>query len=259
MNNLSDMIWIELRKAIRSRMPLWTSLGSLFMPLGVAFLIFLAKNPELSRKLGLISAKANLMAYSVTDWSSYLVLFAEIISAGGFFFLVLAISWVFGREFADGTLKDMLAVPVQRSSILLAKFIVVAAWSAAMAIIIFILGLVIGAIIQLPGGSLSVILHGSTVTAITVCLVIAVVLPFALFASVGRGYLLPMGVAVLTLMMANLMMVVGWAEYFPWAVPIQYAQGESSLTPISYWIVVFTSLAGMIATYLWWKYADQNR
>jgi ABC-2 type transport system permease protein len=229
------------------------------MPLGVAFLIFLAKNPELSRKLGLISAKANLMAYSVTDWSSYLVLFAEIISAGGFFFFVLAISWVFGREFADGTLKDMLAVPVQRSSILLAKFIVVAAWSAAMAIIIFILGLVIGAIIQLPGGSLSVILHGSTVTAITVCLVIAVVLPFALFASVGRGYLLPMGVAVLTLMMANLMMVVGWAEYFPWAVPIQYAQGESSLTPISYWIVVFTSLAGMIATYLWWKYADQNR
>jgi len=240
-------------------MPLWTSLGSLFMPLGVAFLIFLAKNPELSRKLGLISAKANLMAYSVTDWSSYLVLFAEIISAGGFFFFVLAISWVFGREFADGTLKDMLAVPVQRSSILLAKFIVVAAWSAAMAIIIFILSLVIGAIIQLPGGSLSVILHGSTVTAITVILVIAVVLPFALFASVGRGYLLPMGVAVLTLMMANLMMVVGWAEYFPWAVPIQYAQGESSLTSISYWIVVFTSLVGMIATYLWWKYADQNR
>ena len=128
-----------------------------------------------------------------------------------------------------------------------------------MAIIIFILGLVVGAIIQLPGGSISVILHGSTVTAITVCLVIAVVLPFAFFASMGRGYLLPMGVAVLTLIMANLMMVVGWAEYFPWAVPIQYAQGESSLTPISYWIVVFTSLAGMIATYVWWKYADQNR
>ena len=259
MNNLSDMIWIELRKAIRSRMPLWTSLGSLFMPLGVAFLIFLAKNPELSRKLGLISAKANLIAYSATDWSSYQILFAEIISAGGFFFFILAISWVFGREFTDGTLKDMLAVPVQRSSILLAKFIVVIAWCAAMAIIILIFGLVMGAIMQLPGGSLSVILHGSTVAAITVCLVIAVVLPFAFFASVGRGYMLPMAVAVLTLIMANLIMVVGWAEYFPWAVSILYAQGDSSLTPISYWIVFITSLAGMIATYLWWKYADQNR
>jgi len=88
------------------------------MPLGIGFLIFLARNPELSRKLGLISAKANLMAYSATNWPTYLGLFAEIIAAGGFFFFVLAISWVFGREFADGTLKDMLAVPVQRSSIL---------------------------------------------------------------------------------------------------------------------------------------------
>ena len=40
MNNLSDMIWIEQRKAIRSGMPLWTALGSLFMPLGIGFLIF---------------------------------------------------------------------------------------------------------------------------------------------------------------------------------------------------------------------------
>jgi len=68
MNNLSDMIWIELRKAIRSRMPLWTGLGSLFMPLGIAFLIFVSRNLEISQKLGLISAKANLVAYSATDW-----------------------------------------------------------------------------------------------------------------------------------------------------------------------------------------------
>ena len=82
MNNLSDMIWIELRKAIRSRMPLWTALGSLFMPLGIACLIFLARNPELSRELGLVSAKANLIAYSATDWPTYLGLFGQIVAAG---------------------------------------------------------------------------------------------------------------------------------------------------------------------------------
>jgi ABC-2 type transport system permease protein len=259
MNNLTDMIWIELRKAIRSRMPLWTALGSLFMPLGMAFLIFLARNPELSRKLGLVSAKANLIAYSATDWPTYLGLFGQILGAGGFFFFVMAISWVFGREFADGTLKDMLAVPVQRSSILLAKFTVAAAWSAAMTIVIFILGLGMGAIIQLPGGSLSVVLRGSIVAAIAACLCIAVVLPFALFASVGRGYLLPLGVAVLALIMANLVVVVGWGEYFPWAVPMLYAQGKNYTGPISYSIVFLTGLAGMIGTYLWWKYADQSR
>jgi ABC-2 type transport system permease protein len=259
MDNLLDMVWIELRKAIRSKMPLWTGLGSLFMPLGVAGLIFLAKAPDLSRKLGLISAKANLMAYSATDWAAYLVLFAEIIGAGGFFFFVLAVSWVFGREFADGTLKDLLAVPVPRSSILLAKFVVVAVWSAAMAGIIFIFGLVMGVSLQLPGWSLGVVLHGGVVAAVTICLTIAVVLPFALCASVGRGYLLPMGVAVLSLMLSNLIMVVGWGEYFPWAIPTLYAQGESALTPISYGIVFLTGAAGMLATYLWWTHADQNR
>jgi ABC-2 type transport system permease protein len=259
MNNLSDMIWIESRKAIRSRMPVWTALGSLFMPLGIAFLIFVSKNPEISQKLGLISAKANLIAYSATDWPTYLGLSGLIIAAGGFFLFVLAVSWVFGREFADGTLKDMLAVPVQRSSILLAKFIVVAIWSAALTIVILVVGLVVGAIIKLPGASMSVIFQGSALVLITGCLVIAVVLPFALFASVGRGYLLPIGVAVLTVMMTNVVAIVGWGEYFPWAVPGLYAQGKSSLTPISYWIVFFTGLAGMFATYLWWKYADQNR
>jgi len=259
MNNLSDMIWIELRKAIRSRMPLWTALGSLFMPLGIAFLIFVSKNPEISQKLGLISVKANLIAYSATDWPTYLGLFGQIIAAGEFFLLVLAISWVFGREFADGTLKDMLSVPVQRSSILLGKFIVVAVWSAMLTLVIFIAGLVMGAVIKLPGGSIRVILQGSALVLITACLVIAVVMPFALFASVGRGYLLPMGVAVLALMMANVVAIVGWGAYFPWAVPGLYAQGKSSLPPISFWIVFLTGLAGMIATYLWWKYADQNR
>jgi len=222
-------------------------------------LIFVAKNPEISQKLGLVSAKANLIAYSATDWPTYLGLFGQLIAAGGFVLFILIISWVFGREFADGTLKDMLAVPVQRSGILLAKFIVVAIWSALLTAVIFIAGLVMGAIIRLPGGSIGVIFQGTVLVAVTACLVIVVVMPFALFASVGRGYLLPVGVAVLTLMMTNLVAIVGWGEYFPWAVPGLYALGKSSLTPISYWIVFLTSLAGMIATHLWWKLADQSR
>jgi ABC-2 type transport system permease protein len=259
MNNLSDTIWIEFRKAICSRMPLWTALGSLFFPLGIAFLIFVARNPEISQQLGLVSAKANLMAYSTTDWQAYLNLFGMIIAAGGLLLFGLVISWVFGREFIDGTLKDMLAVPVQRSSILLAKFIVVAVWSAMLTMVILTAGLVTGAIINLPGGSISVILQGSVLVMITACLVIAVVMPFAFLASVGRGYLLPIGGAILAVMMANVVGLAGWGEYFPWGVPGLYAMGKSPLTPISYLIVLLTGLVGMIATYLWWKFADQNR
>jgi ABC-2 type transport system permease protein len=253
------MLWVELRKAMRSRMPLGIGLGSLFMPFGIAFLIFVSKNPEISQKLGLVSAKANLIAYAATDWPTYLGLFGQLVAAGGFFFFVLVISWVFGREFADGTLKDMLAVPVQRSSILLAKFILAAVWSAGLAVVMLVAGLAMGAAIQLPGGSIQAIWQGSDLVLITAGLVIAAILPFAFFASLGRGYLLPLGVAVLTLMLTNLVAILGWGEYFPWAVPGLYAQGKSPLTPVSYWIVFLTGLAGMLATYLWWKLADQNR
>ena len=259
MDNLADMIWIETKKALRSRMPLWTSLGSLFLPLGIAFLIFVSRNPEISRKLGLISTKANLIAYSATDWTAYLGLFGQIVAAGGFFLFVLIVSWVFGREFADGTIKDILAVPVQRSSIILAKFIVTAAWSIVLTMVILIAGLATGAVIHLPEGSFRIILQGSIPLIITACLVIVSIMPFSFLASAGRGYLLPMGAAVLTLMMANITVLIGWGEYFPWAVPGLYVQGKGSLAPASFWIVVLTGLAGMMATSLWWKYADQTR
>lgn len=259
MNHLNSMIWIELRKAIRSRMPLWTALGSLFMPLGVAFLLFVSKNPQISQKLGLISAKANLIAYSATDWPAYLSLSAQMIAAGEFFLIVMAMSWIFGREFADGALKDLLATPVRRSTILLAKFYVAALWSAGLTVVIFVAALAMGALLRLPGGSPRLILQGSGLVLISACLVTAGVTPFAFFASAGRGYLLPMGLAILTLMTANLAVVIGWGDFFPWAVPMLYAQGETALPPGSYWIVFFTCLAGIGATLAWYQTADQNR
>jgi ABC-2 type transport system permease protein len=259
MSALADMVWVELRKALRSKAPLFTSLMSLFMPLGVAFLIFVARNPAISRKLGLISVKADLLAYSATDWPAYMRLSSMIAAAGAFFLFVLVVSWVFGREFADGTLKDLLAVPVSRATIVLAKFIVVAAWCVALSVIMLTIGLLMGVIIGLPGGSAAAVLQGCGLVLLTACLAIATVLPFAFFASAGRGYLLPVGIAVLALISANIVALAGWGEYFPWAVPGLLAQGEASLSAASYWVVVLTALAGMLATYAWWMRADQNR
>ncbi len=259
MSSLADMIWVEWRKAIRSRMPYWTALGALFMPAAVAFLIFVARNPEISQKLGLISAKANLMQYAATDWRSYMGLSGEVVALAGLLLFVLIISWVFGREFADGTVRDLLAVPVPRSSILLAKFVVTAVWSAAMAAILLAAGLGLGALIQLPGASAGVILNGAGVIALAAGLSIAATLPFAFFASIGRGYLLPIGVAILTLIATNVAVLIGWGEYFPWAVAGLLVQETTPLAPASYLLVLLTALAGMAATYAWWRFADQNR
>ena len=259
MNIFISMLWIEFRKALRSKVPPFTAIGSLFMPLGIAFLLFVSLNPEISRKLGLISTKATLMAATAANWPTYQATFAQVLAIGGLFLSVLALAWVFGREFTDGTLKDLLAVPVPRLNIILAKYLVAAAWSAALAILIYGSGLIVGVLFKLPGASPDVLLQGLTRAAITTCLAIAAGLPFAFFASLGRGYLLPIGVLILTLVMANLVTAAGWGEYFPWAILGIYAQGKDVLQPVSFLIVGLTGLAGIAGTYLWWKYADQNR
>jgi len=257
MNILADSLWIELRKVLRSRVPFFTALGFLMMPLIGALLIFIYKDPQLALQLGLLGTKANLVVGSA-DWPGYLTLMVEFTALGGFFFFCLAISWTFGREFTDGTLKDLLAVPVPRGDIILAKFIVVALWCTALILETYITGLILGAVIRLPGGSLAVVLHGSGLLAVTAVMSITLITPFAFFASVGRGYLLPIGLAILTAILGNLSITLGWGEFFPWSVPALYMQG-APLAPISYGLILLTGLAGMAGTYLWWKYADQSR
>jgi ABC-2 type transport system permease protein len=257
MNILSSMTWIELRKVLRSRVPFFTALGFLLMPLIGALLIFIFKDPQLARQLGLLGVKATLVVVTA-DWTGYLTLMVEFTALGGFFFFFLAISWTFGREFTDGTLKDLLAVPVPRFDIILAKFLVSALWCAALIVETTIVGVILGAVIQLPGGSLAVILHGTGLLVVTAVMSITLILPFGLFASVGRGYLLPIGIAVLTVILGNLSITLGWGEYFPWAIPALVLQ-EATIPPFSYGLVLLTGLAGVVGTHLWWKYADQNR
>jgi ABC-2 type transport system permease protein len=123
----------------------------------------------------------------------------------------------------------------------------------------FIAGLLMGALMRLPGGSPPEILAGSLPVMVAAGLVIISILPFGFFASLGRGYLLPIALAILILMAANLSMIVGRGEVFPWAVPGLYITEQDAIPLASYAILALTSLAGVLATYLWWKYADQPR
>ena len=260
MRDLTNAVWIELRKATRSPMPLFTALGFLVLAGGLAFLMFIYKYPTFARSIGLISTKANLAGGAAT-WPYYLRTLGQAIAIVGLLLFSLVESWVFGREFADGTLKDLLAVPVARANILLAKFLVVVLWSLLLTVMLFLVSLLLGAAIGLSQGTTEVFWHGIMTLAVAACLVIVDVFPFAFFASVGRGYLLPMGVTLLVLVLGNVVAIAGWGNYFPWAVPALYAEltGKGNLEAASYLLVLLTGLAGMAGTYLWWRCADQNR
>ena len=255
MNNITQAVWVEMLKARRSRMPLLTALGFSLVPLAGGFFMIVLKDPELARRVGLISVKARIIA-GVADWPTYLGLLAQA-AIGGIILFSLIGSWVFGREYSDRTVKDLLALPTSRSAIVLSKFVVFASWSAALTAMIYLIGLGVGTAVALPQTSVQVILQGGVTLAITAILTIAVVTPIIFFASAGHGYLPPMGVALLALLLAQVVAAAGWGEYFPWSIPALYSQG-GNLGMVSYVIVILTCVAGIAGTFIWWELADQT-
>jgi ABC-2 type transport system permease protein len=260
-NNITQAIWGELLKARRSKMPLLTVLAFSLAPLAGGFFMIVMKDPELARRLGLISAKAQIVA-GAADWPTYLGLLAQATAIGGILLFSIICSWVFGREYSDHTVKDLLALPTPRYVIVLAKFILVMLWSALLTLVIYLIGLGVGITVALPPAPAEVFWQGTFTVAITACLTIALAAPIAFFASAGHGYLPPMGAAILAVILAQIIAATGWGEYFPWSVPALFAgmagPEYAHLGSVSYVIVILTSLIGMGATFAWWELADQT-
>ena len=85
------------------------------------------REPGRAAQLGLLGAKANLAGLDAT-WPGYLALVTLFVGIGGMLLLSFIVAYVFGREYAEGTAKNLLALPVARWSFVLAKFVVAAAW-----------------------------------------------------------------------------------------------------------------------------------
>jgi len=261
MGEIVQATWVELLKARRSRMPLLTVLGFSLAPFAGGFFMIVLRDPELARRLGMISAKAQIVA-GAADWPAYLGMLSQATAIGGLILFGLIASWVFGREYADRTIKDLLALPVPRYVVVLAKFILVLLWSVALMAVIYLIGLGVGRAIGLPPTSAGVFRQHSITVAVTACLTISLSTPVAFCASAGRGYLPPMGAVILTVILAQIVAAAGWGEYFPWSVPALHAgmagPAYADLGMVSYVLVFLVSLAGALGTFAWWELADQT-
>lgn len=158
MKKLSSCILIEWRKLIKSKLSIVTACSICLVPFIVGLFATMMKYPENFKNLGLISAKMEMM--KITDWSSYLMTISQVISVGGLLIFGFTASWVFGREYSDKTMIDLLALPIRRDTIVLSKFIVIALWSYILSIFALLLGLLAGNLIGLDGGNLTVIFKG---------------------------------------------------------------------------------------------------
>lgn len=267
LRSFSTVIRTEFLKAYRSRVPLVTTLGFMAFPVVGGLFMFIMKDPERAKAMGLVGTKAQLLSGGAADWQSYFDFLSVGTAGAGAIFFAFIIAWIFGREFSDNTAKELLALPIRRSTIVLAKFALSALWIMALSALLFLVSLGVGSVLALPGGSVGLsassfrnLMAAAFLTLLTTPLV-------AWFAGAGRGYLAPLGWAFGTLGMSQIAGVLGWADRFPWAVPgafsmmfsVMYGKEAQALGLHSYVLVVLTCVIGIAATVVFWRNADQAK
>jgi len=262
MNGFLSALWVETLKVYRSKVLLFSVIGFSLIPLAGGLFLIILKDPEAAKSMGIISTKAQITV-GVADWPAFFSLLSQAVAAGGIALFSIFPVWVFGREFSEHTVKELLSLPTSREAIVSAKFVVIFVWAFILTLYLFVGGLIVGGLVVIPGWSTELLrsafgelLAGAALTLAT--------MPFvAFFASLGRGYLLPFGWMFLTLFFSQIIARLGWGDWFPWAVPALFSgmagPRAETIGLHSYIIVFLAALLGLAITFYWWRNADQTR
>ena len=262
MKGLSAALWVEILKVRKSKMFVGTIVFFSFVAIMMGMLMFLSQHPEIAGRSATMGAKASMVGNG--DWPSFFNLLVQVILSMGTIGFGLVASWLFGREYSDRVVKDILVLPVSRPVIVVAKLVVTGLWCLLLSIVFLVVALWTGWLVQLPAWSSDVYITGiisymqAAIFTIMLCTVVAFV------ASVGRGYLLPIAFVILSLIITQLVFVgmPGMTIYFPWAFPALCSgvAGDAVTGPETISLLFFglTVIAGFSGTIVWWKYADQK-
>lgn len=231
-------------------------------PLMGAVFILIMQDSEALAKAGGLAVKAKAMNFE-SNWKSYFGILTQAVGVGGVLVFGFVGSWIFGREYSDGTAKDLLSLPTSRTAILNAKFLLYICWCFMLVLSNIIIAFLLGLLLQLPAMEVGFLASWWPDYAITTLLTIMAGMPIAFFALWGKGYLAPLGFVALTLVFAQVIAATGYGSYFPWSVPGLYsgAGGEykKMLDHYSYGILMLTSAAGYWAAVAYWTKTDQTK
>lgn len=259
MESFLSVLTVEFYKIRKSKVIWITVIAATVAPLMASFFMFALKYPELSENAGLLGEQAQIAGEAT--WPAYLNLHAQILAIGGILIFGFTTSWIFGREYADGTIKDLLALPCSRVTIIAAKFSAVFITNVLIGLYIVILGLLLGWVIVLPGWSREIMVTGMETIFAMLILTNVLSTPTAFIASYGKGYLAPIGFVVMTLIFSQIIAAAGFGEFFPWSIPAIYSgvnEKNLNLGLIHLSIIFLTSASGIVSTIYWWLYSDQH-
>ena len=172
----------------------------------------------------------------------------------------IIISYLFGREYNEHTLKTMLTIPVSREKFLASKYIMFLVWIVILTVVTSISTLAFGFAAGLDGFSLKIFADGFVQLLYANVLLFLSFSPFV-FVSLFITNMVPAMIGGAGLALVNLMVYgQNWAPFVPWVCPYLIASGEiaeySTSITVSYGVILATFVIGLVISYIYFTKTD---
>lgn len=192
------------------------------------------------------------------NWTGLLAGAAQIIAAAGFIGFGVVLAWMFGREFSDGTITGLFALPISRSRVALAKLVVYALWvvlvSLALMLALLVLGLLLG--YGTPSAATWAALARQGALAVFTG---AMAVPAAWVATLTRSLLAAVGAVIALVTIAQVGAIAGTGAWMPLAAPALWAMSDTAdVTVIQLAMTALLTLVFVALTCMSWSRLQLN-
>lgn len=243
---MAELLYTELLKLKRSKMFLISIFGAAVAPLMVVVASYVhmkTSQPTLSISFDELFNETSLYTVLVVGVPLYGVVTA----------------YLFNREYMEDTLKNLLTIPVSRTSFILSKLLLLFMWIMMLTFVAWGLTLILGLLGQFEGLSIPLIIRSFKQFTLGGGLLFILSTPIILVTIVLKNYV-PSIIFTIAITLVNIM--TANSEHrglFPWAAAGDIA--NNTLLPTyppqySYLSVAVTSVIGFIVTVIYFKKTD---
>ncbi|MHC6177696.1 ABC transporter permease [Glutamicibacter sp. X7] len=189
-----------------------------------------------------------------SSWNLLLGVTAQITAAGALIAFGVATSWVIGREFSEGTISGLFALPVPLATIAMAKLLVYQLWASFIALALTATLFVTGLWFDL-GPVDSYVLHELARQTILTFLTGLLAIPAAWASTVGRGPLAGIAVTLMLVVSAQVTAIAYplLAPWLPFSAPALWALQPELVHPGQLVTVLVIPLTFGLLTASAWK------
>jgi ABC-2 type transport system permease protein len=208
-------------------------------------------DPQLAAKLGPLVDPGG--------WAGYFAVAVQVTGAAGLVGYGVVLSWLFSREFADGTIAGLFAIPVSRRTLAAAKLVVYLAWgivtAAALLLALTVLGLAAG-LGPIPADAVPWMGRQFALSLFS----IVIATPAAWAATVGRSVLSGIATAIVILVTSQVSVITGAGGWYPFATPALWAiHSDIAVTPLQLGLIAPVVAAAVALTLQSWKNLQLDR